>query len=106
MDIYVPGTQERDLQKVIMSLQQVVTGVGDVEVDVGALQTAVTGAQTDITALQTAIVQKIKTVVVQKFTASGTYTPTTGMVFCANHRSRMAAAGGGGGTGSDRLLLA
>src|SRR6266404_4495844 len=44
------------------------------------------------------IATKIATVSVQKFTGSGTYTPTSGMVYCIIEC--VGGGGGGGGTGA------
>lgn len=52
--------------------------------------------------VSTNFTRAINTPVIQKFTASGTYTPTSGMIFCI---IECVGGGGAGGAGSAGLVI-
>src|SRR6185369_12790577 len=75
--VYAPGTEETDPKKQNMSLQQL--GAANV---------------TNAAAIALLQANRIGKVLKQIFTSSGTYTPTTGMLYCI-----VECVGGGGGGG-------
>lgn len=92
MTVYAPGSQERDPQKQNMALQEHARQI-DLANTATTTNTASIAANTaSITALQG---DRVGRVIKQVFTGSGTYTPTTGMLYCI-----IECVGGGGGGGS------
>lgn len=68
--------------------------VSSVQAEVDAAEVAIAALDTRIDAVELELPLKIKTIVKQTFGAAGTYTPTTGMVFCI-----IECVGNGGGGG-------
>lgn len=54
MTIYVPGTEERDPKKVIMSLQQLAPAVVTAQTDITAAEADIAALESDVAALETA----------------------------------------------------
>lgn len=95
--LYVPGTSEKDPSKVIMSLQNVAaaTTTNTTNVATNTAAIAALNAATYVNSLNAKTGALTLSVVPRVFTASGTYTPTSGMVYCI-----IECVGGGGSGGS------